>query len=105
MSLTPSGSRRFSRNRSGLQLGILGVLVAIVGGTIVFYELEGWSLLDSLYMTAQTVTTVGYGDVTPRTTAGKAFATLFMMVGVGVVLYALTTTVQSIVQSELVAAF
>ncbi len=105
MSLTPSGSRRLSRNRSGLQMAILGLLVAIVVGTIVFYELEGWSLLDSLYATAQTVTTVGYGDVTPRTTAGKAFATLFMMVGVGVVLYALTATVQSIVQSELVATF
>src|SRR5262245_30978430 len=105
MSLTPSGSRRFSRNLPGLQIAILGVLVAIVVGTIVFYEIEGWSLLDSLYVTAQTVTTVGYGDITPRTTAGRAFATLFMMVGVGVVLYALTATVQSIVQSELVATF
>jgi len=105
MSLTPSGARRFSRNPSGLQIAILGLLLAIVVGTIVFYEIEGWSLLDSLYVTAQTVTTVGYGDITPRTTAGRAFATLFMMVGVGVVLYALTTTVQSIVQSELVATF
>jgi voltage-gated potassium channel len=83
----------------------LAVLVAIALGTIVFYEVEGWSLLDSLYVTAQTVTTVGYGDITPRTTYGRAFATVFMMVGVGVVLYALTTTVQSIVQSELVATF
>src|SRR5262245_12016455 len=105
MSLTPSGSRRFSRNLPGLQIAILGVLVAIVVGTVVFYLVEGWSLLDSLYVTAQTVTTVGYGDITPRTTWGRAFATLFMMVGVGVVLYALTSTVQSIVQSELVATF
>src|SRR5215510_3455057 len=105
MSLTPSGSRRFNRNRRGVQVAIFGVLLAIAVGTVVFYLVEGWSLLDSLYVTAQTVTTVGYGDITPRTTAGKAFATLFMMVGVGVVLYALTTTVQSIVQSELVAAF
>jgi len=105
MSLTPSGPRRFRRNRSGLKLAILGVLLAIAVGTVVFYLVEGWSLLDSLYVTAQTVTTVGYGDITPRTPWGRAFATLFMMVGVGVVLYALTSTMQSIVQSELVATF
>ena len=86
-------------------MAIFGVLLAIAVGTVVFYLVEGWSLLDSLYVTAQTVTTVGYGDITPRTTWGRAFATLFMMVGVGVVLYALTSTVQSIVQSELVATF
>jgi voltage-gated potassium channel len=71
----------------------------------VFQRLEGWSILDSLYVTAQTVTTVGFGDLTPRTFWGRAFATVFMMVGVGIVLYALTSAVQSIVQSEMVATF
>jgi len=80
-------------------------MVAIAVGTLTFHTLEGWSILDSLYVTAQTVTTVGYGDMTPRTAYGRAFATIFMMVGVGVVLYALTSTVQSIVQSELVNTF
>jgi voltage-gated potassium channel len=83
---------------------MLGVVSAILVGTVVFHRLEGWSILDSLYVTAQTVTTVGYGDLTPRTAVGRAFASVFMMVGVGIVLYALTTTVQTIVQSELVAA-
>lgn len=70
-----------------------------------FRAIEGWSILDSLYVTVQTVTTVGYGDLTPRTTAGRAFAAVFMLFGVGLVLYALTTAVQSIVQSELLATF
>ncbi|MCU1266891.1 MAG: hypothetical protein JWM21_3209 [Acidobacteria bacterium] len=84
---------------------VLAVLVMIALGTVSFHLLEGWSLLDSLYVTVQTVTTVGYGDVTPRTLAGRVFATGFMVVGVGVVLYALSNAVQSIVQSEMVAAF
>ncbi|HVI73089.1 MAG TPA: potassium channel protein, partial [Pyrinomonadaceae bacterium] len=63
------------------------------------------SILDSLYVTAQTVTTVGFGDLTPRTRGGRAFTAIFMIVSVGVVLYALTTTVQAIVHSELFATY
>jgi len=88
-----------------IRVAIVAVVLALVLGTISFKLLEGWSLLDSLYVTAQTITTVGFGDLTPKTRAGRIFATAFMVLGVGVVLYALTATVQSIVQSELVAAF
>src|SRR4029079_6852850 len=56
-------------------------------------------------VTVQTLTTVGFGDITPRTGLGRVFATVFMMIGVGVVLYALTGTVQSIVHSELFARY
>src|SRR6266576_2932738 len=104
MSLIPSGSTTGMR-RFGIRSAIFAVLVAIAFGAVIFRALEGWSILDSLYVTVQTVTTVGFGDVAPRTVYGRAFATVFMLVGVGVVLYALTSTVQSIVQSELVATF
>lgn len=81
------------------------VVVAILVGAVGFALIEGWSILDSLYVSAQTVTTVGYGDLTPATRNGRIFSTVFMLAGVGVVLYALTTTVHAIVQSELVATF
>jgi len=83
----------------------MAVLGAMALGTVVFHLVEGWSILDSLYVTAQTVTTVGFGDITPRTALGRSFATVFMLIGVGVVLYALTSTVQSIVHSELFARY
>jgi voltage-gated potassium channel len=86
-------------------MGVIAVGCAIGLGTVVFHRIEGWSILDSLYVTAQTVTTVGFGDLAPRTIRGRAFATVFMLVGVGIVLYALTSAVQSIVQSEMVATF
>ena len=94
--------RRFSSNRRIL-FAVTAVAVVIAFGAIGFYVIEGWSLLASLYVSAQTVTTVGYGDLTPATRNGRAFATGFMLVGVGVVLYALASVVQAIVQSELVA--
>src|SRR5689334_1061052 len=104
MSLTPL-PRFLLPSRARIRIVLLAVLAAIVTGTIAFHLLEGWSILDSLYVTVQTLTTVGFGDVTPRTGAGRAFTTVFMMVGVGVVLYALTSTVQSIVHSELFARY
>ena len=100
MSLT-SSPRFLLTGRARIRLGIAAVGAAIATGTIVFHILEGWSIVDSLYLTAQTVTTVGFGDLAPRTTRGRIFASVFMLVSVGIVLYALTSTVQSIVQSEL----
>lgn len=83
----------------------MAVGLAVVLGTVVFHLLEGWSIVDSLYASAQTVTTVGFGDVAPRTFYGRIFASFFMLFGVGIVLYALTTTVQSIIQSEMLSTF
>jgi voltage-gated potassium channel len=104
MSLTPL-PRFLLPSRARIRIVLMAVLAAMAVGTIVFHLLEGWSILDSLYVTAQTVTTVGFGDLTPRTPPGRAFATVFMIVGVGIVLYALTSTVQSIVHSELFARY
>ena len=104
MSLSPL-PRFLIPARARIRIVLMSVLAAILLGTVVFHLVEGWSILDSLYVTAQTVTTVGFGDLTPRTVFGRIFATLFMVVGVGIVLYALTSTVQSIVHSELFAQY
>ncbi|MFN2515976.1 MAG: TrkA family potassium uptake protein [Pyrinomonadaceae bacterium] len=101
----PARTHSLAANQRRIVYAVLAVAVAIGFGTAGFYLIEGWSLLDSLYVAAQTVTTVGYGDLTPASRNGRIFATIFMLAAVGVVLYALTTTVQAIVQSELVATF
>src|SRR6266699_714920 len=105
MSLASSGSGLATGRQFRIRGMLVAVAVAIALGALGFHLLEGWSIVDSLYVAAQTVTTVGYGDVVPSTLKGRLFATVFMLGGVGVVLYALTATVQSIVQSELVATF
>ena len=105
MSLSPTRKRSLAGNDRRILYALLAVIVAMACGAIGFHLIEGWSILDSLYAAAQTVTTVGYGDVTPATRNGRLFAMIFMLAGVGVVLYALTATVHAIVQSELVATF
>jgi voltage-gated potassium channel len=94
---------RRSRFRMASAAGAL--VVAIAFGTIGFHFIEHLSLLDSLYLTAQTVTTVGFGDVPPQTGAGRLFAMVFMLVSVSTVAYLLSTAIQSVVESELIATF
>lgn len=89
--------------RQRLAYAGLAIFVAIMLGATGFYFIEGFSLLDSVYLATETVTTVGYGDIAPKTTSGRVFAIFFMLVGGGVVLYALTSLVQSIVQSEVIS--
>ena len=101
----PSRPRSPLTSRARTRLGLGAVGAALVIGTVVFHLLEGWSIADSFYVTVQTVTTVGFGDLSPQTLYGRIFASFFMLLGVGVVLYALTSTVQSIVQSEMVLTF
>ncbi len=104
MSLSPL-PRFLLPSRTRIRIVLMAVFGAMVVGTVMFHLLEGWSILDSLYVTAQTVTTVGFGDLAPQTVIGRLFATLFMIVGVGIVLYALTSTVQAIVHSEMFARY
>lgn len=97
--------RRARGPRLRIRYALYALCAAVALGTLGFHLLEGWPLSDSLYVTIQTVTTVGYGDVTPTNWAGRIFASFFMVVGVGAVVYILTSTVQTIVQSEMFAGF
>lgn len=92
------------RIRLRIRYALLALMGAILFGTLGFHIIERWSLLDSFYVTVQTLTTVGYGDVTPSTLPGRAFAAIVMLMGLGVVALAASTIVQSVVQSELVSA-
>src|SRR5258706_16025098 len=78
---------------------------AIVFGTLGFHFVEGWSLADSLYVTVQTLTTVGYGDLPPRSGTGRLFAVMVMLIGAGGVALAISTIVQSVVKGELGSTF
>ena len=93
------------RNRFRIRYALIALAAAILFGTVGFHFIEGWSLTDSFYVTVQTLTTVGYGDQTPQTQGGRLFAITVMLIGAGGVALAVSTIVQSIVQSELVETF
>lgn len=60
-----------------------------------------WTWFDALYMSAITLTTVGYGETHPLTDAGRAFTIVFLFGGVFLLFYAATETIRAIVSGQL----
>lgn len=77
------------RDRGFIVLAVTAALL-VVGGAAFYWMWEDLSVLDSLYLSVMTLTTVGYGDVKPVTAAGKIFTIFFVIMGIGVLLAFLT---------------
>lgn len=80
---------------------IVIVILLILFGSATFYHIvERWSYLDALYFAAATMTTVGYGDITPHTAPGKIFTIIFVFAGVGIALYGLSVIAAHFVEAR-----
>lgn len=63
----------------------LWVVILLSMGTWFYARVEGWTLLDALYFSVVTLTTVGFGDFAPETAAGKIFTIFYILVGLGLI--------------------
>ena len=52
---------------------------------------EDWSLIQSLYFSVVTLTTVGYGDLTPTSEYSRIFTIVYIFIGVGVLVLFLSS--------------
>lgn len=89
----------------GGRVNLRNVLLIFVGlllaGTLGYMVTEGWSPFDSFYMTITILATVGGGEATPLSTAGRLFTAAYIVVGVGTTLYILTALVVFVVEGQL----
>jgi voltage-gated potassium channel len=70
-------------------------------GVLGYMAIEGWSFIDSLFMTAITVTTVGFEEVHPLDTGGKVFTIFVAFFGIGWAFYILLGLVDLILGGQL----
>jgi voltage-gated potassium channel len=85
-----------------LRMALGMVLVVVVAGTVGF-RLFGLSMVDAIYMTIITITTVGYREVGVGefSNAEKLFTMAIIITGVSTVLYTFTLSVQVVVEGQL----
>ncbi len=70
---------------------LMASVMVLVTGTVVYRYLEDWSWIDALYFCMITLTTIGYGDLAPRTDAGKLFTIFYIIIGIGLILSFINT--------------
>jgi voltage-gated potassium channel len=81
------GRGELTARRAGTAIALTTLVVTIAAGVLVrLLDRHDFPTLGrGLWWAVQTVTTVGYGDVTPTSTTGRAIATVVMLTGIGFV--------------------
>ncbi len=75
--------------------------VLCITGVAGYMVIEDWNFLDSAFMTAISLTTVGYAVVHPLSASGKVFTIILIMSGVGLFFYALTLLSEALIEGHL----
>lgn len=70
----------------------------ILVGTIFYHRIEGMTFIDSFYFSFITLSTIGYGDITPVTTMGKLFTVIYGILGLGLVSLSVGVIARELVQ-------
>lgn len=81
------------------------ILFIIILGSAGFMLIEDYRLLDAIYMTVITVTTIGYTEIKPLSDAGRIFNILLIMTSFSTYTYALAKLTQFIVSGEMALYF
>ena len=77
---------------------VAGALV--LTGTIFYWRFEDWTIIEALYFSVVTLTTVGYGDFTPTTAGTQIFTIIYILTGFGVLVALLTSVAQQYIRQK-----
>ncbi len=84
-----------------LRFAFLALLALVLIGIAGFHYLEGWTWFEGFYMVLTTITTIGYGELHPLSTAGRLFNSFIIIAGVALVLLITGGAAQALLEFEL----
>jgi len=87
-----------SFNPAKIVRGLIMLILVILFGTIGYMILEGWQVMDALYMTVITITTVGYREVNTISLSGKIFTIILIFLGMGIMAYTVGMVAQGMIE-------
>jgi voltage-gated potassium channel len=87
-----------------VRVGVATLVAVMVVGTI-GYVAFGFSVLNAVYQTVTTVTTVGFREVEPLSSGAKVFTIALILVGVGTALYTLGVLIETVLEGQLSGVF
>lgn len=67
--------------------------------------IEGWNLLDSIYMTIITLSTVGYGEVHDIGPGGRIFTVILILFGIFIITYIVGLVAETLIEDEIRSIF
>jgi voltage-gated potassium channel len=83
-----------------LRIALIGLAFIICLGTIGFMILEDNSFVDALYMTIITLSTVGFGEITPLHPAGRVFVIFLILFGVAISGYTVSVIGSMVIEGQ-----
>ncbi len=72
----------------------------LILGTVGYWILLDVDIVDALYMTVITISTVGFGEVGTTSNTSEIFSVILIFLGVGIVGYAFTSIVAMFVEGK-----
>tara|TARA_Y100000034_G_scaffold130465_1_gene189002 strand:- start:1212 stop:2219 length:1008 start_codon:yes stop_codon:yes gene_type:complete len=91
----------FKKYLANRRISLLFLVVLLVIAFVAFSRIENKSLFDSFYWIITTITTVGYGDITPVSFNGKVLSIFVMVLGVATIGFVASEILSTIVSSNL----
>jgi|WetSurMetagenome_2_1015567.scaffolds.fasta_scaffold10132_6 voltage-gated potassium channel len=79
---------------------LLLIFIILVAGISGFIIIENYTFLEAFYMTIITISTVGFQEIHPFSDTGRIFASVLIIISIGIYFYGATAIAKLIIEGE-----
>lgn len=78
----------------------VGAGALVLTGTIFYWRTEDWTVVQALYFSVVTLTTIGYGDLAPTRAGTQIFTIIYILTGLGVFVALLASVAEQYIKQK-----